>query len=655
MAIDTKETLMGPLSISGKGTGYFSVPAKEGTIDETIEIQKEFLNKAFPGDTVEIRRRPELLWGKVQGEVLKVVSRARMEFVGVVDKHGDMFYLIPDDRRMYTDIVLEKGKLGFAEPGMKVVVKVTSWNDKQPAPMGEIIRVIGRKGEHNTEMQAIVYEKGFQIEFPTGVDEEAEHIKQEEAKPEVIAEQVKVRRDMRGTLTFTIDPADAKDFDDALSIKTIGPDLYEIGVHIADVSHFVRPGTLLDAEARRRALSVYLVDRTIPMLPEILSNDLCSLNPHEDKYTFSAVFQITRKGEVKDKWFGKTIIHSDHRFAYEEAQEVLDKGTGPHHDELSVMREIAQIFEKKKFENGAINFETDEVKFVLDETGKPIKVYRKERKDTHRMIEEYMLLANREVAEYIYKSQDGNASRKGAQSVYRIHDAPNKERIEDLATFLKALGFELNVKDGEVTAKDINTLLRQVEGTPNEELIKTATIRSMAKAIYSTKNIGHFGLGFTYYAHFTSPIRRYPDLVVHRLLERELKTGKIEQDEYAYYEKVSQECSDREKQAADAERGSIKYKQVEYMQEHVGEEFEGTITGVTDWGIYIEEKETKCEGMMKTKDLGNLFNDMFEFNPKTYSITGTKTGKKITLGDTIRFKVISADLEKRLLDYAIVK
>ncbi len=654
MAIDTKETLTGPLSISGKGTGYFSIPAKEGTLDETIEIQKEFLNKAFPGDTVEIRRRPELLWGKVQGEVLNVVSRARMEFVGVVDKHGDMFYLIPDDRRMYTDIVLEKGKLGFAEPGMKVVVKVTSWNEKQPAPVGEIIRIIGRKGEHNTEMQAIEYEKGFQIEFPTGVDEEAEHIKTEEAKPEVIAEQVKVRRDMRDTLTFTIDPADAKDFDDALSIKTIGPDLYEIGVHIADVSHFVRPGTLLDAEARRRALSVYLVDRTIPMLPEILSNDLCSLNPHEDKYTFSAVFHITRTGEVKDKWFGKTIIHSDHRFAYEEAQEVLDKGEGPYHDELSIMREIAKIFEKKKFENGAINFETDEVKFVLDETGKPIKVYRKERKDTHRMIEEYMLLANREVAEYIYKSNE-LPKRKGAQSVYRIHDAPNKERIEDLATFLKALGFELTVKDGEVTAKDINTLLRQVEGNPNEELIKTATIRSMAKAVYSTKNIGHFGLGFTYYAHFTSPIRRYPDLVVHRLLERELKVGKIEQDEYAYYEKVSQECSDREKQAADAERGSIKYKQVEYMQEHVGEEFEGTITGVTDWGIYIEEKETKCEGMMKTKDLGTLFNDMFDFNPKTYSITGQKTKKKITLGDTVRFKVISADLEKRLLDYAIVK
>jgi len=653
--INTKEILTGPLSISGKGTGYFSIPLKEGApTEEAVEIQKEFLNKAFPGDTVEVRRRPELLWGKVQGEVLKVISRARMEFVGVVEKQGDMSYLIPDDRRMYTDIVLKKGELGFAEPGIKVVVKVTSWSEKEPAPVGEIVRIIGKKGEHNTEMQAIVYEKGFQIEFPDGVDAEAEKIKEVEARPEAIVEQVKVRRDMRDTLTFTIDPADAKDFDDALSIKTIGPDLYEIGVHIADVSHFVRPGTLLDAEGRRRALSVYLVDRTIPMLPEILSNDLCSLNPHEDKYTFSAVFHITRTGEIKDKWFGKTIIHSDHRFSYEEAQEVLDQGEGPHHDNLSVMREIAKIFEKKKFENGAINFETDEVKFVLDVAGKPIKVYRKERKDTHRLIEEYMLLANREVAEYIFKSNE-QPNRKGAQSVYRIHDAPNKERIEDLTTFLKALGFELKVKDGEVTAKDINALLRQVEGNPNEELIKTATIRSMAKAVYSTKNIGHFGLGFTYYAHFTSPIRRYPDLVVHRLLERELEHGKIGQDEFAYYEKVSMECSDREKQAADAERGSIKYKQVEYMQEHVGEEFMGTITGVTDWGLYIEEKETKCEGMMKTKDLGTLFEDFFDFNPKTYSITGQKTGKKITLGDTVKFKVMNADLEKRLLDYAIVK
>jgi ribonuclease R len=656
MTINTTETFTGPLSISGKGTGYFTIPNTE----ESVEIQKEFLHKAFPGDTVEVRRKPELLWGKIQGEVIRVISRLRTEFVGTVEKHGTMYYLVPDDRRMYTDIILETnmfedhGKKIIVEAGTKVVVRVDEWTEKMPAPTGTITRSIGKKGEHNTEMQAIVYEKGFQIDFPQGVDAEAEKVKEHEMKPEVIAEQIRVRRDMRDTWTCTIDPADAKDFDDALSLKKIDDNLFEIGIHIADVSHFVTPGSLLDAEARRRALSVYLVDRTIPMLPEILSNDLCSLNPHEDKYTFSAVFHITRQGEVKDKWFGRTIIHSDKRFSYEEAQAVLDAQSGEYFENLSTMRDIAQIFEKKKFEHGAINFETDEVKFILDENGKPLSVYRKQRKDTHRMIEEFMLLANREVAEYIFKSNEQPA-RKGAQSVYRIHDAPNKERIEDLATFLKALGFDLHMKDGEVTAKDINTLLRQVEGNPNEELIKTATIRSMAKAIYSTKNIGHFGLGFTYYAHFTSPIRRYPDLVVHRLLERELTKGKIEQDEFAYYEKVSMECSDREKQASDAERGSIKYKQVEYMMDHIGEEYTGVITGVTDWGIYIEEKETKCEGMMKTKDLGTLFGDVFDFNPKTYSITGAKTGKKITLGDTIQFKVIAADLEKRLLDYALVK
>lgn len=637
----------GKISISGKGVGYFNIPDTE----ITWEIQKEHLNHAFPGDIVEVKKRKELFYGREQAEVLKVVQKTKTEFVGTINKNGDRFFVTADDSRVYIDILIPDAK--NVEPDTKVLVKIIDWPETSPGPIGEILEVIGKKGEHNTEMKATVLERGFKIDFPVGVEEEAEQIKIEEAKKETIEKEISVRRDMRETTTFTIDPADAKDFDDALSIKKLSDDLYEIGIHIADVSHFVRPGTELDKEARKRALSVYLVDRTIPMLPEILSNDLCSLNPNEDKYTFSAVFEITAKGEVQKKWFGKTIIHSVKRFTYENAQEVLDNGSGEYFDELKTMRDIGKIFEKKKFENGAINFETEEVKFELDENKKPIRVYKKVRGDTHRMIEEFMLLANKEVAEFIYKAQN-EQGKKLEHSVYRIHDVPDKDRIEDLATFLKALGYDLKHKEGEVTSKDISNVLKQIEGSPSEELIKTATIRSMAKAIYSTKNIGHFGLGFTYYTHFTSPIRRYPDLVVHRLLQRELIDGKIEQDEFTKYEKICVECSDREKQAADAERASIKYKQVEYMQERIGQVFSGTITGVIDWGIYIEDKETKCEGMMKMKEVGNKFNDFFEFNAKAYSVVGQKTGKKFTLGDSVKFKVISADLEKRLLDYEIL-
>jgi ribonuclease R len=389
-----------------------------------------------------------------------------------------------------------------------------------------------------------------------------------------------------------------------------------------------------------------------PVKPEILSNDLCSLNPHEDKYTFSAIFTVTNTGEILTKWFGRTVIHSDKRFTYEEAQEVIDgKRDGPYQTELRTLRDIGKIFEKEKFENGAINFETEEVKFELDDAGKPIRVYKKSRLETHKLVEEYMLLANREVAEFVFRSQNENKNKKGSQSVYRIHNVPDKERIANLAVFLKALGFDLKNKDGEVTSRDISTLLKQVAGTPNEELIKTATIRSMAKAAYSTKNIGHFGLAFDYYTHFTSPIRRYPDLLVHRFLERELKGGKIEQNEFEKFERICLLSSENEKRASDAERASIKYKQVEYMQGHIGETFSGTITGVTEWGIYIEEKETKCEGMAS---LRSMQDDFYSLDEKNYSLIGQKTGKKITLGDTVTFKVISADLEKRVLDYTII-
>ncbi|MFA7216775.1 MAG: ribonuclease R, partial [Candidatus Paceibacterota bacterium] len=627
-----EKKLTGPISINTKGIGFFVIP----DTDERLEIQHENLNKAFHGDIVEIEETKKVLFGRKQAKVTKLISRNRNEFVGTIEKNNGSAFLIPDDKRMYVDIFLDEKEAKDIENGTKVLVEMVEAKKNENGPKGKIIKIIGKSGENNTEMESIVLEKGFKIEFPKEVEKEAVKLKNEYKNS--FSEEVKKRRDMRDVITMTIDPFDAKDFDDAISIKSLDSENYEIGVHIADVSYFVTPESILDKEAEKRGLSVYLVDRTIPMLPEILSNDLCSLNPNEDKYTFSAIFKINKKGEVSDKWFGRTIIHSDKRFSYEEAQEVIDgKIESPHKENLDILNEIAKILENKKFQNGAINFETDEVKFVLDEKGKPISVYRKERLDTHKLVEEYMLLANRSVAEFIFMSQHKNIAKKGSQSVYRIHNVPDKERIEELAIFLKALGFNLKNKDGEVTSKDINKLLKEVEGTPNEELIKTATIRSMAKATYSTKNIGHFGLAFTYYTHFTSPIRRYPDLLVHRFLERELEGGKIEQNEYEKFERICLQSGDTEKKAADAERASIKYKQVEYMQEHIGEEFMGTITGVTDWGVYIEEKETKCEGMIKIKDLGD---DFYTLNEKTYTIKGEKTGKTFTLGNTVKFKVV---------------
>lgn len=638
-----KDSLIGPIMINTKGVGFFDPNPEERNRENNIEIQPQFINRALHGDTVEVQVTGEKIKNRIQGKVLKIIKRAKDEFVGVVNQKDGKTFIVPDDGRLYVDIFLDNDS--NVSVGEKVLVKIVNWDTLK----GDVVKVIGKKGENNTEMEAIILEKGFRIEFPHAVEEEANKIKNEYKNNFEV--EVKNRRDMRGVTTMTIDPFDAKDFDDAISFVDLGNNQFEIGVHIADVSHFVVPGSELDRESEKRGLSVYLVDRTIPMLPEVLSNDLCSLNPNEDKFTFSAVFKMTGEGEVLEEWFGRTVIHSDKRFTYEDANEViLGTQDGPFQIELRKLNEIAKNLEKKKSQNGAMSFDTEEVKFVLDEKGKPISVYKKSRLDTHKLVEEFMLLANRAVAKHIFMSQSKGL--KGKQSVYRIHPSPDKDRIMDLAVFLKAMGFDLKNKDGAVTSRDLNALLKEVKGTPNEDLINTAMVRSMAKATYSTKNIGHFSLAFAYYTHFTSPIRRYPDVLVHRFLERELKGGKIEVDEYQKYESICLASSELEKKASEAERASIKYKQVEYMFDHVGEEFNGSITGVVEWGVYIEEADTKCEGMVKVRDLPE---DFYTLDEKNYTLKGEKTGRKFTLGDKVKFKVVGADMEKRVLDYKIVE
>jgi ribonuclease R len=643
-------TYTGKITVSGRGVGYFAVPPNaEGVMpfEDDIEIQTPLLKTALNNDEVEVKVLPAVEGIRRQGEVVKIITRAKMQFVGTLAQTKDFFFLKPDDRRMYKDIFVHSSVAKDGKQGDKVLVEITGWKDPMKSPEGKVLRVLGHKGIHNVEMEAIILERGFEDTFPKEIDADAQRIAKE--KQDDWQEEIKRRKDFRGTLTFTIDPADAKDFDDALSFKKLPDGKYEIGVHIADVSHYVEVGTKLNEEAQKRGTSVYLVDRTIPMLPEILSNDLCSLNPNVERFTFSAVFTMDDEGVVYDKWFGKTVIYSDKRFSYEDAQATLDAKGGEYFDELNTMNQIAKKLQVEKFKNGAIEFETDEVKFELDAEGKPIRVYKKERKDTHKMIEEYMLLANREVAEYMFKAMQ-ESQVKGA-FIYRIHDVPDPEKIMNLSTFAKALGYDLDAEDGEVTAGELNKLLKAVDGKPEESLIKTAAIRSMSKAIYSTRNIGHFGLGFTYYTHFTSPIRRYPDLLVHRLLFRYLTKGKIGQDEFASFEKLCMDATQKEISASEAERASIKYKQVEFMLGKIGQEFDATISGVSEWGIYVEENETKAEGMVRLK---NMTDDTYVLDQKNYAIVGTTTKKKYTLGDSVRVKLDNADLDKKILDFLFV-
>ncbi len=629
----------GIITISHKGLGSVRVKGQ----DEVIEIDHSFLRTACHGDTVKILLHPKRIDKNQNGEVSEILRRSKKGYGGIIEKESDTYFLIPSDLRMYADIIIPENKLAGAKIGQKVFVVITDWKDEKKAPIGRVEKILGMPMEHNAEMEAIALEKGFSASFPIAVLDEAKKI----AARGIDESQFKNRRDMRDTTTFTIDPIDAKDFDDAISIKKLLNGNYEIGIHIADVSHYVKLKTALDDEARARGTSVYLVDRTIAMLPEELSNGLCSLNPNLDRLTFSAVFELDINGKIYNEWFGQSVIHSDKRFTYENAQIILNDKKGIFFEELSTLNTIAKKLLKKRFDEGAIMLEQDEVRFKLDSNGVPISVYTKARGDTNKLVEEFMLLANRRVAEYMSNKKGG----KQGIFLYRIHDLPNKEKMKDLATFLKRLGYHMKLKDGIIPSEEINILIRKLEHNPLRDTVHTAIIRTMAKAIYSTKNIGHYGLGFKFYTHFTSPIRRYPDVIVHRLLKDFLENKIIPKEKWFEYEQMSQEASSQEKEAAEAERSSIKYKQVEYMSKHTGESYEGIITGVTEWGLYAEEKETKCEGMIRMRDLKN---DYYIFDKKFMSIRGQKTHKKYTLGDKVKFKVIKADMNRKTIDYELI-
>lgn len=626
----------GRLEITRSGMGFVIVEGEEAD----ILVRPSDFNTAMHGDTVRVRIKEEQGRGRrKQGVVVHVSERKQSEFVGRLEMNkGFAFFIAEGDKRM-PDIYVPEKNFNEAKDGDRVVVKITAWSDEgKKRPVGEVISILNPDDINDMAMKEILLEAGFPIEFPDEVLEEAARI------PDAIdAEEIKKRKDFRGVLTFTIDPVDAKDFDDALSIKVLKNGNYEIGVHIADVSHFVQPDTELDEYAYKKATSVYLPDRVNPMLPEHISNFLCSLRPHEDKLTFSAVFEMTPKGAVKKYWLGRTAIHSNHRFTYEEVQEIIEQETGIYGDEVLLLNSIAQRLRKKRFDAGAINFSSTEVRFKLDEKGKPIGVLVKESKEAHQLIEEFMLLANRYVAQHISEIE---VNKTPLPFPYRVHDLPNEEKMLPFMVFAKKFGHKFDTSTPEKIAESFNTMLQDVRGKPEQHVLEQLGIRTMAKAAYTTDNIGHYGLGFENYCHFTSPIRRYPDVLVHRVLEDVLH-NKPKPDKKM--EQKCKHCSERERAAMEAERAANKYKQVEYMRDFVGDEFEGVISGVAAFGFWVETVEHKCEGMVSITSLAEY--DEFRLVDTDYSLVGMRSGRRFRMGDRVRIKIVAANLEKRQLDY----
>ena len=625
----------GKLDISRSGMGFVIV---EG-LEKDIVVRPNDFNHAFHGDLVKVQISNDSGRGRrTEGKVTEVVERLRTTFIGNVQVSKNIAFFIAASEKPIPDFYVPVEKLNGAVNGDRVVARLVKWNKTDKKPEGEVVSILKSEDVNDMAMKEILIETGFPLAFDKAVMDEAMKLSET-----ITREELKKRKDYRDILTFTIDPVDAKDFDDAISIRNLDNGNYEIGVHIADVSHFVKPDSILDKSAYERATSVYLPDRVNPMLPERISNELCSLRPNEDKYTFSVIFQITNRGEIKHKWIGRTITHSNHRFTYEDVQQIIESKEGLYDKALLLLNNLAQHFRKERFDNGAINFSSQEVRFTLDENGKPIGIVIKESKDAHKLVEEFMLLANRTIAEYVSRIK---SNKEPVPFPYRIHDTPDDEKLKPFAAFAKKFGYTFDIHDEAAVIRSFNNFLKDVNGKPEQHVLEQLGIRTMAKAVYTSKNIGHYGLGFEHYCHFTSPIRRYPDVMVHRVLQECLdKDLKIDKK----MEEKCKHCSDKERKAMEAERAGNKYKQVEFMQNYLGEEFDGIISGVASFGFFVETVLHKCEGMVTVRDLSEF--DEFKHDDADYALVGMRTGKKFRMGDAVKIKVVAANLEKRQLDY----